>query len=114
MSSVQASVKSFSRGSLQELPALPLHFPWLERPSLRSRSDVRITPESCTDCPGLPSGFELRDKPGRAGGGSSMLGLQHRPLDTRGVGVGGIVCPSGCSGARGLLATEAGADCKAL
>lgn len=97
---------------MQELSALSLPFPWLERPSLWSRSDTSITPDSCTDCPGLLSGFDLMDKLG--GGGSSMLGLQHRLLDTGGVGVGGTVCPSCGSGASGLEAAEAGPVCKAL
>ena len=107
----QPSVKSFSRGALQELSALgSLLFPWLVR--LWSRSDVSITPESGANAPGLLSGLDLMGK--LRGGGSSMLGLQHRPFDPRGVGVGESVCPPCCSGASGLGATEAGVVCKAL
>lgn len=107
LSSGQPSDNSFSRGSLQELSALSLRFP-----GLWSRSDITITPESCTDCPGLLSGFDLMATLG--GAGSSMLGLQHKPLDTGGGGVGGTVWPSCCSGASGLEAGKAGAVCKAL
>lgn len=112
LSSVQPSDKSFSRGSLQELSALSARFSWLESSSLWSCPDISITPESGADCPGLLSGFDLMDKLGV--GGSSMLGLQHRLLDTGGVGVGWTVCPSCCSGASGLEAAEVGAVCKAL
>lgn len=109
MSSAPPSDKSFSRGSLQEPSALI-------RPSLWSCSDVSVAPESGPDCPGLLSGFDLMDKLGE--GGPSMLGRQHRPFDTGGVGVGvggsKSVCPSRCSGARALGATGAGAVCKAL
>lgn len=86
LSSVPPSDKSFSRGSLRELSALSPRFSWLESPSPWSRPDITITPESGTDCPGLLSGFDLMAKLGV--GGSSMLGLQQRLLETRGVGEG--------------------------
>lgn len=86
MSSMHPSDKSFSRGSLQELSALSPRFSWLETPSLWSRPDISITLESGTDCAGLLSGFDLMARLGV--GGSSMLGLQQRLLETSGVGEG--------------------------
>lgn len=114
LSSVQPSGKSFSRGSLQETSPLSLLFSSLVSPSLLSPSDSSITPESCGVCIGLLSGFGLMSKV--VGCGSSMLGLQHRPSETGGTGVGWMIgqCPSCCSGASGLEATEVAPVCKAL
>lgn len=114
LSSAQLSgrPRSFSRGSLQE--SSPPLFSWVASPSLLIPSDIRITDESCAVCTCLLSGLGLKSKVGDCG--SSRLGLQHRLSETEGTGVGWMVgqCPSCCSDARGLEATEVGPVCKAL
>lgn len=113
LSSMQLSDRSFNRGSLQDSSSLL--FSWLSSASSLSPSDSRITPEPWCVWMGLLSGLGLKSSVA-AGCGSSVLDLQHSPSETGGAGLSERVgqCPSCCSEASGLGATEDGPVCKAL